>query len=149
MSTLSVVGAVKDRYNSLTNVPTLYTFDAPPNVDAAQVFVPYSVLLDDGTTPSYEFEHTVMEQTTFTLVVYAPTLNDVDTYVERVKYNGGAIDAGLGLDFGALPTLDTVYKKLEVRRMSEKRFAASRTGRGGERVHACEMVYRVTLYRYS
>lgn len=143
----SAFAAVVDRYESLTGALPLYSFDAPPSVDAAQVYPSYAVLLDGGTTPDYEMEHTVIEVSELTLMIYCDTLAAVDAAVEVAKYNGGAIDAGAGLDFGALPTLSADYSDLEVRRMSERRFAAVATGKNAQRIHGCEVHYRVTLYR--
>jgi hypothetical protein len=142
----SAYAAFVDRYNSLTGAPKLYTFDAPVSDGGTQVFPAYSVLLDEGTQTVYEFEHSVMEISEFVLMIYADTLAPVDAAVEIIKYNGGAIDAGLGMDFGALPTLSVSYKNLEVRRMREQRFAAM-TGKVAQRIHGCKLEYRVTLYR--
>lgn len=149
MSTLSVTGAVRDRYNSFTSVPTLAMFDTPPSIDNAQVYPPYVVIVDDGMTPSYEMEHTVMEVTNLGFMIYSGTLDEVDAIVEKIKYNGGAINAGLGMDFGSLPSLATQYGDLEIRRVSEKRFAAIATGKSAQRIHGCELRYRITLYRYT
>jgi hypothetical protein len=145
----SAVSAIIDRYNSLTGVPTLYSFDAPVSADGAQVYPSYTVLLDNGTDTGYELELTVLEVTSITLMVYANTLLEVDAAVEAIKYNGGGVSDGLGLDFGALPTLDIGYYNLEVRRVREKRFAAGVTGRSAQRIHGCELDYRVSLYRSS
>jgi hypothetical protein len=145
----SVFAAVVDRYNSLTDVPDLYQFDAPVSADAVQVYPPYSVILDEGTQCVYEFEHTVMEVTSLTIMVYADTLALVDAAVERIKYNGGAIDGGLGLDFGTLPTLSVDFTNLEVRRLSEQHFLATTTGKLAQRVFGSKLEYRVTLYRTS
>ncbi len=149
MSTLCVIGAVRDRIVSFTDMPLVATFDEPVSVANAQVYPSYIVILDEGTVPDYEFEHTVSEVTTLTLMIYADTLDDVAALVEKVKYNGGAINAGLGLDFGTLPTLATNYGTLEVRRMSETYFAAQATGKSAQRIHGCRMGYRVSLYRYT
>lgn len=149
MSTLSVVGAVTARIETFNAIPAVYSFDAPPSVDNVQVYPAYILLADNGTSASYEFEHTVFEQTTLTITVYANTLQAVDEIVEKLKYNGGAIDAGAGLDFGALPALAVNYGDLEVRRLSEKRFAAMTTGKYAQRISVCEMQYRVSLYRYT
>lgn len=149
MSTLSVIGAVTARIQSLNALPALYSFDSPPSVENVQVYPEYIVIMDGGTNASYDFEHTVFEQTSLTLMVYANTLAAVDAIVEKIKYNGGAIDAGAGLDFGPLPALAVQYKDMEVRRLSEKRFAAMTTGKYAQRVSGCEIQYRVSLYRYT
>lgn len=149
MSTLSVIGAVTARIESLNALPALYSFDAPPSVDNVQVYPEYVLLADNGTNASYDFEHTVFEQTSLTITVYANTLAAVDVIVEKLKYNGGAIDAGAGLDFGPLPALAVQYRDMEVRRLSERRFAAMTTGKFAQRISACEMQYRVSIYRYT
>lgn len=149
MSTLSVPGAVQSRIVSFTNAPKTYLFDAPVSADSAQVYPEYLVIIDEGMRPTYEFEHTCMEQTDLVLMVYANTLQRVDEIVEIVKYNGGGISAGLGLDFGALPTLSTDYQDMEVLRQSERRFITVPTGLNSQRIFGCEMRYRVTLYRYT
>jgi len=145
----SAFAAVVDRIQSLPGLPKLYTFDAPPSDAGAQVYVPYMVLEDHGTGIEYDFQKTAMEVTELVLHVYGNLLSDVDTIVERVKYNGWGISAGQGLDFGALPTLTIDYGNLEVRRMREQRFAALATGKDAQRIHQCDLSYRVTLYRYA
>lgn len=149
MATLSVVNAVLHRIRSFTAIPQTFAFDTPTSVDNAQKFAPYIVIMDDGTDTSYPFELTVMEVTNFTVMIYAESLNDVDDIVEKVKYNGGGIAAGLGLDFGPLAELAVAYSDMAVQRLSENRFLAVATGRNAERVSGCQMKYRVTLYRYS
>lgn len=143
----SAYAAFVDRYNSLTGAPKLYTFDAPVSDGGVQVFPAYSVLLDEGTQTGYEFEHSVLEVSDFVLMVYADVLTTVDAAVEIIKYNGGAVNAGLGMDFGLLPTLSVSYKNLEVKRLREQRFAATTTGKIAQRIHGCKMEYRVSLYR--
>ena len=145
----SAFAAMVDRYQTLTGVPQLFTFDAPVSADGAQVFPSYTVMIDDGLETGYEFELTVLEVTRVTLMVYADTLALVGAAVERIKYNGGSISAGLGLDFCPLPTLSMDYTNLEVKRLSEKNFAAVPTGRVAQRIHGCQMEYRVSLYRTS
>ncbi len=145
----SAFAAFADRYRSLTGALNLYTFDAPDSVDAQQVYPSYAVLLDGGTVPAFEMELTVLEVTQLTLMIYCDTLDTVDAAMEIAKYNGGGIAAGLGLDFGALPTLAVAYDDLEVRRMSEKHFLAQATGKTSQRIFGAEMQYRVSLYRYS
>jgi hypothetical protein len=143
----SAFAAMVDRYKSLTDVPDLYTFDAPVSADSAQVYPSYTVVIDEGLSCSYEFELTVLEVTQLIFMVYANTLALVDAAVEKIKYNGGEIGERLGLDFGILPTLNIDYTNLEVKRESERRFAAIPTGKNAQRIHGCEMRYRVSLYR--
>lgn len=143
----SVTASFSDRYNSLSGVPDLYLFDAPVSADGAQVYPSYTVLLDEGTETEYELEHTVLEVTSITLMVYAGTLALVDAAVERIKYNGGSLLDHLGMDFGPLPSLAFAYENMEVKRISEQRFLAQATGNTSQRIFGCSLKYRVSLYR--
>lgn len=145
----SAITAIIDKYGTFSNVPALRTFDEPISVEGVQVFPPYSVLMDEGLVPHYELEYTVNEITTLTITVYCDTLAEVDAAVEIIKYNGGTTTGKLGLDFGTLPTLTIPYNNLVVMRTGERRFAVRATGKDGQRVHACELRYEVSLYRYD
>ncbi len=143
----SAFSAIIERYQSLSGVPTLYTFDVPPATGNTQILPPYAVANDNGTVPQYEFEHTVLEVSDVSFLVYGNTLELVDQYVESIKYNGGSTTAGLGLDFGPLPTLAVPYSSLAVIRVSERNFAATATGSAAQRIYGCELKYQVTVYR--
>lgn len=145
----SAFAALIAKYDTLTNVPPSASFDEPVSFSDVQKYPPYTVIVDDGMRPNFEFEHTACEVTDVTLYVICDTLAAVDTAVENIKYNGGSTTAGLGLDFGTLPALPAPsYQRLVVMRMSERRFAFKPTGKEGQRIHACELKYRITLYRY-
>lgn len=89
-----------------------------------------------------------MEVTELTLTVYYDTLANVDAAVEAIKYNGGATDAGSGFDFGSLSTLTGGGRVgQEIRRLSERRYTAPGLGKTGQRTHACELKYRVSIRR--
>lgn len=148
MAETSAFAAVVARYQTFTDVPDIYTFDGPTVADGVQVYPSYVVALDDGTTPSYEMELTVMEVSEIRLMVYGDMLATVDAIVERIKYNGGGIGDGDGMDFCQLD-MTADFGDMEVRRISEQRFAAVGTGKQAQRIHGCELKYRVTLYRYS
>ncbi len=148
----SAVGAVVAKYATLTSVPTLYFGDAPTNESGVQVYPPYVVLLDEGMAPEYNFVLSkVMEPTQLTFMVYSDTLLQVDAIVQKIKYNGQVPSAKAGFDFGTLPALESPYELDELKRTSERRFVASiqGTGKDGQRVHGCELQYRVTLFLYG
>ena len=149
MATLSAIAAVIERLKTFSGLPAVYSFDAPPSVADAQQYPPYIVVIDNGMRATYEFQHTCMEQTDVQIMVYADRLSTVDQIVERIKYNGGSMQAGLGLDYGPLPTLDPSYQDLEVHRHSEQRFITEPTGKSAQRIFVCDMRYRVSLYRYT
>ncbi len=149
MATLCVIGAVVARLKSFDSIPGVYSFDVPPSVDNAQVYPNYCVVLDGGMRPTFELELTVMEQTDIDVMIYANTLEEASEIAEIVKYNGGAIDAGAGMDFGSLPDLATQYRDMQVERVGETYFAATATGRSAQRISGCKLSYRVTLYRYT
>lgn len=134
------------RYESLTGVPPQYPFDTPTADGATQILPPYSVINDDGTLPNYDFEHTVIEVSNFTILTYAASLQALDAFVEIIKYNGGGTTEGLGMDFGNLPELTTPYTELVVLRTSEKNFLARPTGNVGQRIYGCELKYQVTVH---
>ncbi len=148
----SAIASCIDKYNTLTDVPTLYFGDVPPANGPTQIYPPYVVLLDEGMAPEFVFELSkVLEPTQFTFMVYAPTLAAVDAVVQAIKYDGDAPSARAGFDFGSLPSLDEPYRVQEMKRTLEKRFVASIPGTGpvGQRFHGCELRYRVTLFLYG
>lgn len=149
----SVIGAVVQKYATLTSVgATLYFGDAPTNASGVQIYPPYVVLLDDGMNPEYNFTlNNVMEPTGLTFMVYANTLADVDAIVQKIKYNSQPPTSRAGFDFGDLPALDLPYRELQMKRVSEHRFVASLGGTGdvGQRVNGCELRYEVTLFLYG
>lgn len=153
----SVISASRTRYGTLTAAnfpdgsrPALY-FDEAPLVEAhasdhPQVFPPYVVLRDEGLDPDYEFELAVVEVSRLSFEAFADTLEDVDLIAEAIKYNGGAVGAGLGFDFGSLSGLPAGAVLKEYRRTGERRYYAG-VGKSGQRVHACKLDYRVTVQR--
>lgn len=144
----SVLAAFGDKWDTITGLPTLVTFDEPVQISEVQVYPPYAVLIDQGTVPQFDYEHSVIpEVTNLTLFIVDSRLADVDAAVELAKYNGGSTTAGLGLDFGTLPSLAVPYTNLVVMRTFERRFAFKSTGKQAQRVHACEMRYQITLHR--
>ncbi len=102
MSTTSVIGAVMDRYDTFTftGKPSLY-FDKAPNRTALDTptTLPYVILKDKGTEPLYDFEHNVEETTKLDFEVWALSLATADAIAYGIHFNGGAINAGLGMDF--------------------------------------------------
>ena|SRR5579871_5440228 len=151
----SVIVATQALYASLNpanfpsgTLPPLY-FDKPPEVISGnQVIPPYVVQTDGGTMPDFDFGLTPVETTSTTLDVFAPTLGAVDQIVEAIKYNGQAIDAGAGFDFGSLPGLNDNYRNLVIKRVRETRYLAGQ-GTGGQRIHGCKLEYRIQLERQS
>jgi len=142
MASISVIGAVIERYETFTiNSTAKIYFDEAPTRDGSGVAIvpPYVVLRDGGTSPDYAFERScVIENTTLTFEIYATGLASADAIASAIRYNGGAIDAGSGMDFATTLPL-TGQTLLQMVRTSEQRNVE-----GGRGVDATD-VYKVTM----
>lgn len=130
----SLIGAVVGRLGTLTYPETLsggvWLSEAPPrSATGTPVVPPYLVVTDEGTVPQFDLEYHPYETTTFAVDVYAPTLARADAIAHAVKYGGGALAAGAGLDFAQGLTVTNQAVKDVVRR-SERR--SQETPRGAD-----------------
>lgn len=143
MASASVTGAVIERYEGFTIAATvpIWFHEAP-----ASASLPYVVLVDFGTVPEWDFEHTPMEQTTLEFHVYHTSLAAADAVASAIRYNGGDTAAGAGMDFAAaLPLAEMELKRVE--RKSEQRFAESPRGAVATPVFRVVMRYVVDALR--
>ena len=157
MPTLSVIAASIARYRSLTP-PALSTgtalppifFDDAPVTDGSgnQIYPPYVVLKDNGLTPTFDMAFRSYEETPIEFEVHADLLADVDLIVEAMKYNGAAIYAQQGFDFGTLPDLAVNWDNIRLVRTFERRYQAGR-GKLAQVSHACDLKYKITNVRLS
>jgi hypothetical protein len=146
---LSAISALVAKWPSLTGAPTLATFDEPVSVEAnIQKRPPYTVLVDQGMVPRFEFERTAFEVTNVLLTTVCDMLADVEAALEIIKYNGGGVSDGLGLDFGTLPALELPYRELVILRTNQRVGAFKPTGKNSQRLHFGELSYQISLYRY-
>lgn len=157
MAATEAVLAALDKYNALTAAnfpaatrPAIYFDEAPP-VDSAGAseYPPYVVLKDEGTTPVLEFERQVTDLTTLRFEVYATSLATVNGVITAIRFNGGAVGAGAGFDYGTFPTLAAGYSTVQIKRVSERRFRAGTWGFGAQIIHAGELRYEVLILRTS
>lgn len=155
MAATNVIKAVQDKWLSLTaalfpsaTVPPIALDDMPVTTAAgAQQYPPYAILRDGGITPQYDTEYNVVEPSEVTIEVYglAP---DVEQTVEAAKYNGGAINAGSGLDFGTLPLETGTGKRVLMQLMrTGERWDYSGIAKAGTRFYRCTLTYSVTTRR--
>lgn len=138
MASASATGAVIERYESFTIAATVpvYFHEAP-----ASAALPYVVLTDLGTVPDFDLEYNPLERTTLEFHVYHTSLANADAVASAIRFNGGAVNAGDGMDFADdLPLTGQAYKAM-VRR-SEQRFTE------GPRGPAATPVFRVVM-RYT
>lgn len=149
MASASVVGAVKERYESFTVAATVpIWFGYVPLKDGAgnAVNPPFVLLEDLGTTPEQDFEYNPVETTRIRFTIYATRLADVDATASAIRYNGGSISAGLGMDNAAsLPLTGMTLK--HVTREQEVRGVSTPPNLTAERVHYCQMTYAVDVLR--
>lgn len=92
----SVIAAVLERLESFTyaGAVPVYFDEAPGGTTP-----PYVVLKDDGTVPNYTLEYKLANEiTTLRLEVYALSLASLDAISEVIRYNGGGVSDGAGLD---------------------------------------------------
>ena len=153
MAANSVVKAVMDRYETFTAAnfpsasrPPIYLDDAPVTDSAgAQEYQPYVALRDGGMSVEYDTEYNAIESSQLTLEVWADSLADADQIVNAIKYNGGTIAAGSGMDFGTL-SFDAGRVSFQLVRTAERR-AFGGIGKAGQRVYRCEIDYRAVVRR--
>lgn len=149
MASASVVGAVKERYETFTIAATVpMYFGYVPTMTAADTPVnpPYILMEDLGTTPTEDYSGNPVEVTNLALTVYATQLSDVDATASAVRYNGGAVGSGAGLDRSASLPLTGMTLMRCVRR-HEQRGATSTPNLTAQRVHFCRMEYEVQVLR--
>ena len=146
---MSVIAAVLARYETFTvnSTAKIWFYEAPErDGSGAAVVPPYVVLQDDGTTPEYDFEYNPIETTRLRFEVYATSLASADAIAQGIRYNGGAVNAGSGMDFAAsLTVTNQVYKAMV--RESEQRFQEPQRGADASRVFRVRLVYKVETLR--
>jgi hypothetical protein len=146
---MSVVAGVISRYETFTinSTAPIWFHEVPERTGAgAAVVPPYVVLQDDGTTPEYDFEYNPVETTRLRFEVYASTLAAADAIAAGIRYNGGSITAGAGMDFAAaLTATGQTFKAMA--RESEQRFLEPQAGANAGPVYRIRLVYRVQMLR--
>lgn len=155
MAATNVLKAVMDHWNALTaaNFPSAavppIALDDMPVTDSGgtQQYPPYAILRDGGMSVQFDAERNVVETTALTVEVYG-TLADCAQVVEAAKYNGGAINAGSGLDFAALTFQAGTGARVsfEVVRTGEQ-WAYSGLSKAGQRFYRAELSYRAVARR--
>ena len=149
MASASVIGALKERYETFTiNSTAKLYFHEAPLVDGSgnQVNPPYVVLMDDGTEVAHEFEENPIETTRVRFEVYATTLASADSIASAIRYNGGTITAGSGMDSSeSLPL--TGMDHMNIDRLREQRWKEGARGTSATPVYRCSMQYEVVVKR--
>lgn len=145
----SVVGSVITKWSSLafSGKPAKLWFDGVPLRDGAvTVDLPTVELVDNGTAPEYDFEYNPIETTEITFVVRATTLAEADSIAAGIRYNGGAVNAGLGYDFGTLTITGQRVMKIERTREQRSRETSDR-GPEALPIHRIDLDYSVQTVR--
>jgi hypothetical protein len=149
VASASVVGAVIERYGTFafTPKPTMYFAEAPyRDGSGAAVVPPYVVLVDEGTVPDYDFEENPLEITRLRFEVYALGLALADAIASGIRYDGGSVSAGSGMDFTASLPLTGMTLKEMVREREQRFVEQSRDGSSTD-VYRISMAYRVQVLR--
>ena len=149
MASASVAGAVIERYGTLTFTPkpTLYFGEAPYRDGSGNPVVPpYVVLVDEGTTTEYDFEYHPVETTRLRFEVYALGLALADAIASGIRYDGGLVTAGAGMDFAASLPLTGMTLKAMVREREVRSVENARDGSSTD-VYRVSMAYRVEVLR--
>lgn len=151
MASESVIGGVIAQWASVTTTgfPQELWFDGVPikRADGTSVSLPTVELIDGGLTPDMDFEHNPFEVTSLTFVVRATTLAEADSIVKRLKYGGGAVNAGAGYDFADSISLTSAIELREMKRTSEKRSREAARDPNAAPVHRVDVTYEVTTQR--
>lgn len=143
MPSASVTGAVIARYEAFTIAATVpvWFHEAP-----ASASLPYVVLQDDGTRPEYDFEYNPVETTALRFEVYHTSLASADAVASAIRYNGGGVADGDGMDFAdALDLTGQTFKRME--RKSEQRFVEGPRSTSATPVFRVRMAYEVETVR--
>lgn len=145
----SVIGAVVAKWADLTftGKPAKLWFDGVPLRDGTTaVNLPTVELTDGGTRPDYDFEYNPIELTDFTFTIRAVTLAEADSIAAGIRYNGGAINAQQGYDFGSLTLTGQTLKSMK--RLRERRTReASAHDPDGKPVHRIDLDYQAETLR--
>lgn len=149
MASTSVPGGVIARIQSFAFPETVSVWlsEVPlRNAVGAAVVPPWVCVTDDGMTPDYDFELNPIETTQLRVEVYALTLAQADAIVAVVRYNGGGVAAGAGLDFAAALPLTGLTLKSCVRQ-GEQRAQETQRGTDATPVFHVTMRYEVECLR--
>jgi hypothetical protein len=142
----SVIAAVIARYAAITMTgvtkPNIW-FDGVPQTDAGGLTqeLPYVNLVDEGTTPEFDFEYNPIETTRFRLEVWANTLTTVDLLLIGLKYGSTGATAGGGYDFATFTI--TGQQEMECRRTEERRSQAPQVDAEGKQAYMGTLNYEV------
>ena len=149
----SVVSSVIDLYNSISAThfggtrPTIFLGEAAQVTSAgAQQRPPFVVLYDEGMQPTYDSSNGGIEAGVLRLEVYALKVNDttgvtVDTIVAGIRWGGSAPGIKAGFDWGTF-TLTGYLSKISLK-LTKHSTTYAGFNHEGQRVHKCELVYRV------
>lgn len=149
MASASVIGAVIERYETFTinSTAKIYFHEAPlRDGTGEEVHPPYVVLKDDGTEIDFEFEEAPIERTRLRFEIYATSLASADSIASAIRYNGGSITAGSGMDHTKTLGL-TGLDHMAMVRLSEQRWQEGDRWASASPVFRCQMVYEVTAKR--
>lgn len=145
----SVIAAVLERYDTfaITSTAVIYFDEAPARAAAGHVVeAPYVVLKDDGTTPDYDLHGNVIGETTLLrFEVYGDSLAQVDAISVGIRWNGGAVDAGLGMDHADSLTV-TAQTFGGMFHEREQRFQETARGVNAGLIFRNTMRYRVQMF---
>ena len=148
----SVIGAVIAKWAGLSfpGKPGTLWFGSQGvplrNPDGTAVTLPTAQLVHHGTTPEYDTEYNPLEVTRFTFTVRAVTLAEAQSVAAGIRYNGGAVNARLGYDFGTLTLTGQTLKSMVREREQEDRETSAHDPEGRP-VHRIDLDYSAQTLR--
>lgn len=145
----TVIGAAIVKWDALSfsGKPDDLWFDGVPLKTATTVVsLPTVELVHNGTTPDYDFEYNPIETTEMMFVVRGVARETVAAIVSGIRFNGGAVTAGAGFDFGTLTVTGQTLKSMKLERVQEGRDRAVFDAEG-KPVHRTELYYKVMTVR--
>lgn len=157
MPTTNVTAAVISRYEALTasnfpssTRPRIDFGDAAQVASGTQIRPPYVVLRDEGRDVKVlDFERNNLTTVKFAFEVYAASLDDVNTTVAAIRWNGGTVGAGSGFDHGTLSDLTSPKSTHQILPTAAPELLTERLDKDGVRVHGAVLRYAVAVLESS
>ncbi len=141
----SAIAAAIARYGTISmsvTKPPLYFADIPQTgATGIALELPYINLVDEGTTPDYDFEHNPVEVTKVRFEAYANTLTEVDALLIGLKYGTTGATAGGGFDYCTMTI--TGQQFMECKRVEELRGKAGQLDKTGGYVYEGNLTYTI------
>ena len=141
MAADSVIKAVEDFISGLNaslfpggTIPSVWLDEAPQqNTPNSQAQPPYIIISDDGDKPQWDFETSAIIKGSFTLEAYALNLDDADSIMKAILWNGAPSSSRRGLAFATLTLNAQLYSMAVTPTRGQRKYSGMNYQ--GKRVH--------------